>query len=51
MDKLAAQNLSEREPSRWVEILFHSHPATSRRVKSALAWADSQRQKAAGEFA
>ena len=26
MEKLAAQNLSEREPSRIVEILFHSHP-------------------------
>ncbi len=40
MEKLAAQNLSEREPSRWVEILFHSHPATGRRTKAALAWAD-----------
>jgi STE24 endopeptidase len=51
MEKLAAQNLSEREPSRWVEILFHSHPATSRRTKSALVWADSQKQKADGRFA
>jgi STE24 endopeptidase len=42
MEKLAAQNLSEREPSRWVEILFHSHPATGRRIKTALAWAASQ---------
>ena len=41
MEKLAAQNLSEREPSRWVEILFHSHPAAGRRMKAALAWADS----------
>jgi STE24 endopeptidase len=43
MEKLAAQNLSEREPSRWVEILFHSHPATGRRLKAALAWAHSRR--------
>jgi STE24 endopeptidase len=44
MEKLAAQNLSEREPSRWVEILFHSHPAAGRRMKAALAWADSHLQ-------
>ncbi|HVJ05385.1 MAG TPA: M48 family metallopeptidase [Candidatus Saccharimonadales bacterium] len=43
MEKLAAQNLSEREPSRFVEILFHSHPATGRRMKAALAWAASQK--------
>ena len=43
MEKLATQNLSEREPSRWVEILFHSHPAIGRRVKAALAWENSQR--------
>ena len=42
MEKLAAQNLSEREPSRVVEILFHSHPPTGRRVKAALAWAATQ---------
>jgi STE24 endopeptidase len=42
MEKLAAQNLSEREPSRLVEILFHSHPAIGRRVQSAQQWADSQ---------
>jgi STE24 endopeptidase len=41
MEKLAAQNLSEREPSRWVEMLFHSHPAIGRRIKAALAWSDS----------
>jgi len=43
MEKLAAQNLSEREPSRLVEILFHSHPATGRRMKAALAWANSHK--------
>jgi STE24 endopeptidase len=43
MEKLATQNLSEREPSRMIEILFHSHPASGRRVKAALDWADSQK--------
>jgi len=38
MNKLAAQNLAERTPSRWVEWLFHSHPAISRRVAAAQAW-------------
>ena len=38
MNKLAAQNLAERTPSRWVECLFHSHPAISRRVAAAEAW-------------
>ena len=27
MNKLAEQNLAEKKPSRWVEWLFHSHPA------------------------
>ena len=39
MNKLAEQNLSERTPSRWVEWFLHSHPAISRRVAAAEAWA------------
>jgi STE24 endopeptidase len=35
MDKLCAQNLSEKTPSRIVEILFHSHPAVSKRIEAA----------------
>jgi STE24 endopeptidase len=42
MNKLAEQNLAERSPSRWVEWLFHSHPAISRRVAAAEAWARLQ---------
>ncbi|HYK48404.1 MAG TPA: M48 family metallopeptidase [Terriglobales bacterium] len=38
MNKLAAQNLAERTPAPWVEWLFHSHPAISRRVAAAEAW-------------
>jgi STE24 endopeptidase len=38
MNKLAAQNLAERTPARWVEWWFHSHPAIARRVSAAEAW-------------
>jgi STE24 endopeptidase len=38
MNKLAKQNLAERTPSRWIEVLFHSHPAISRRVAAAETW-------------
>jgi STE24 endopeptidase len=38
MNKLAQQNLAERMPSRWVEVLFHSHPSISKRVAAAEAW-------------
>src|SRR5690348_7820666 len=39
MDKLSAQNLSEKTPSRLVEILFHSHPSVSRRIAAAREFA------------
>ena len=39
MNKLAAQNLAERTPSRWIEWFFHSHPSISRRVAAAEQWA------------
>jgi STE24 endopeptidase len=42
MNKLAEQNLAERTPSKWVELLFHSHPAISRRVAAAEAWGRRQ---------
>jgi len=42
MNKLADQNLAERSPAKWVEWLFHSHPAISRRVAAAQAWAKAQ---------
>jgi STE24 endopeptidase len=42
MNKLADQNLAEREPSKWVEWLFHSHPAISKRVAAAEAWSRTQ---------
>lgn len=42
MNKLAQQNLAERAPSKWVEVLFHSHPAISKRVAAAQAWGRAQ---------
>jgi STE24 endopeptidase len=42
MNKLALQNLAERTPSKWVELLFHSHPAISKRVAAAEAWGRAQ---------
>jgi STE24 endopeptidase len=42
MNKLAQQNLAERAPSKWVEVLFHSHPAISKRVAAAEAWGRAQ---------
>ena len=44
MNKLADQNMAEREPSRFVEWFFHSHPAISKRIAAAQAWRASQPQ-------
>jgi Zn-dependent protease with chaperone function len=44
MNKLAQQNLAERTPSKWIEVLFHSHPAISKRVAAAEAWSRAQVQ-------
>jgi Zn-dependent protease with chaperone function len=35
MKRLSAQNLAEEEPSRLVQILFHTHPPISARIASA----------------
>ena len=35
MNKLADQNLAERQPSKFVEWFFHSHPAISSRICAA----------------
>ncbi|HEY7405499.1 MAG TPA: M48 family metallopeptidase [Candidatus Angelobacter sp.] len=43
MEKLGKQNLSESNPSRLVELLFHSHPPISKRIAAAEAWAKSHR--------
>lgn len=44
MQKLADQNLAEREPSKVIEWLFHSHPSISKRVAAAETWASKQPQ-------
>jgi STE24 endopeptidase len=41
MNKLAEQNLAEKTPARWVEWLLHSHPAITKRVSAAEAWAQT----------
>ena len=43
MDKLSLQNLSEKKPSRLIEILFHFHPAVSRRIAAAGEFAGARR--------
>ena len=47
MNKLADQNLAERSPARWVEWFFQSHPAISRRILAAEAWAKLETPAAA----
>jgi STE24 endopeptidase len=43
MNKLAQQNLAERAPSKWVEMIFHSHPSIAKRVAAAEAWNRAQK--------
>ena len=38
LNKLGEQNLAERQPSRFVEWFFHSHPSIAKRVAAAEAW-------------
>lgn len=37
LEKLAAQNLADKEPAAWIEFLLHSHPSISRRIRRARA--------------
>jgi STE24 endopeptidase len=43
MQKLADQNLAERQPAKWIEFLFHSHPSIGKRVAAAQVWASKRR--------
>ncbi len=36
LEKLAGQNLSNKEPSAWAELLLHSHPSIACRIEKAL---------------
>lgn len=38
MERLAKQNLSQKRPSRIVEIVLHSHPAVESRIEFAKEW-------------
>ena len=42
MQKLADQNLAERQPNKVIEWLFHSHPSIGKRVAAAEAWANKR---------
>jgi len=44
MQKLADQNLAERQPNKVIEALFHSHPSIGKRIAAAEAWASKQPQ-------
>jgi STE24 endopeptidase len=46
MRRLADQNLAEYHPPRWVEVLLHDHPATSRRVEAAEEYARERSEAA-----
>jgi STE24 endopeptidase len=35
LEKLAAQNLADKNPAPWIEFLLHSHPSIARRVRRA----------------
>jgi Zn-dependent protease with chaperone function len=35
MEKLAEINLAERQPSAWIEFIFHSHPSIEKRIAHA----------------
>ena len=37
LEKLATQNLDDREPPAWIEFLLHNHPSIARRVAAARA--------------
>jgi STE24 endopeptidase len=35
MEKLAELNLAERQPNRWIEFIFYSHPSIQKRIDFA----------------
>jgi STE24 endopeptidase len=43
MKRLGAQNLAEEQPSRLVQILFHSHPPIADRLEAARVWQNTRR--------
>ncbi|MFC1467553.1 M48 family metallopeptidase [Verrucomicrobiota bacterium] len=43
LEKLAEQNLTDKEPNRIVEVLLHSHPSLNRRIAAAKSFAKTLR--------
>lgn len=37
LEKLAEQNLADKDPPLWIELILHSHPSMSRRIRRACA--------------
>ncbi len=48
MKRLAASNLAEERPSRFVELLFHTHPSSAARIDAAKSWASGSRPSVLG---
>jgi STE24 endopeptidase len=48
MKRLAATNLAEERPSRFVELLCHTHPSTAARIEAARRWAPGSPLSALG---
>ena len=48
MKRLAATNLAEERPSRFVQLLLHTHPSTAARIEAARTWALGSRLPALG---
>ncbi len=50
MRRLGAQHLAEEQPSRVVEVLFHTHPPLSQRLAAARAWQALRRDATPAEY-
>jgi STE24 endopeptidase len=46
MKRLAASNLAEERPPRFVEVLFNTHPSAAARIEAAKSWAVGSRLSA-----
>ena len=44
LTKLTDQNLTESEPSKWIEFLFHDHPSYYRRLELAHRYQREEQQ-------
>ena len=47
MEKLGRMNLADPKPARWIEVLFHDHPALAKRIAMADRWEVAARDRGA----